>query len=106
MSDSAGALSGSGTPTGDGTHESDSAVNNWLNFALFSIGGVAAVGLVVILFGAYLMESENAGVIIAGTIILMVAVIAWILTALIMVGDLIRKLVTSRGNKPRKSPPQ
>ena len=80
--------------------------NTWLNFALFSIGGVAAIGLVVILFGAYWMEPENTGVIVAGTIILMLAVITWIFTGLIMVGSLIWRMINSRGNKPRKSPLQ
>ena len=56
------------------------------------------------LFGAYLMETNNDGVIVAGTIILLLAVVAWIFAALIMTGDLIRKLLISRGSKPRKSP--
>ena len=86
------------------TQKSGSAVDRWLNFALFSIGGVAAAGLVVVLFGAYLMETNNDGVIVAGTIILLLAVVAWIFAALIMTGDLIRKLLISRGSKPCKSP--
>ncbi len=107
LNDSPGSVSNGASP--DGTVEPKSGgagSNNWLNFALFSIGGVAAVGLVVILFGAYLMEPENTGAIVAGTIILMLAVIAWVFTALIMVGNLIWGMITSRGNESRKSPSQ
>ena len=95
-------VSGETSPVGASAPKRNQAVNNWLNLALFSIGGVAAVGLVVILFGAYLMKPVNAGVIVAGTIILMLAVIAWIFTALAMISTLIWKLITSRGNKARK----
>ncbi len=99
-------VSGGASPAGSGRPRENSNTSNWLNFVLFSIGGVAAIGLVVILFGAYLIGPDNAGVIVAGTIILMLAVIAWIFTGLIMVGNLIWKMITSLGNKPRKSPPQ
>ena len=87
-----------------GAQKSGSAVDKWLNFALFSIGGVAAVGLVMILFGAYLVASDS--LIVAGAAILSLATIAWILAALAMVGDLAWKLVSARGKRPRKSLPQ
>lgn len=93
-------------PAGAGEPKKDVSATDWLNFALFSIGGVAAMGLVVILFGAYLMEPQNAGVIVSGTIILMIAVIAWIFAGLTMVGNVIWKLITSRGITPRRSPPR
>ena len=82
------------------------AKRDWWNFAMFSIGGVAALGLVVVLSGAYLVQPEHAGLIVAGTIILMLAVIAWIFAALVMIGNLIWKIIASRGNKPRKSRPR
>ena len=104
--DAPGLVSDGALPAGAGGPNENAGASNWLNFALFSIGGVAAIGLVVILFGAYLMGKENTGVIVSGTIILMLAVIAWIFTGLIMVGNLIWRIATSRGNKPRKSPPQ
>ena len=105
-SDPVGPVSGEASSAGAGAPKKGASPSNWLSFALFSIGGVAAIGLVTILFGAYLMEPENAGVIVAGTIVLMLSVIAWIVTALAMVGNLIWKMVTSRGNKPRRLPPQ
>ena len=99
-----------GTPSTELGHEApvaeSRAKRDWWNFAMFSIGGVAALGLVVVLFGAYLLQSENTGVIVAGTIILMLAVIAWIFAALVMIGNLIWKIIASRGNKPRKSRPR
>ena len=105
-SDSAGTMSVEASSVGAGPPKENVPASNWLNLALFSIGGVAAIGLVVILFGAYLIKPENINVIVAGTIILMLAVMAWIFTALLMVGDLIWKMITSRGNKQRKSPPR
>ena len=105
-SDPAASASGEATPVGAGAPKGDPAVNNWLNLALFSIGGVAAIGLVVILFGAYLLKPANTGVIVSGAIILMLAIIAWIFAALTMIGNLLWKIINSRGNKPRKSPPR
>ena len=101
-SNPSGPAASEASSVGAGAPKGGPAVSNWLNLALFSIGGVAAIGLVVILFGAYLIEPVNTGVIVAGTIILMLAVIAWIFTALTMVGILVWKLITSRGNKARK----
>ena len=101
-SDPSGPASSESSAVGAGAPKGGSAVSNWLNLALFSIGGVAATGLVMILFGAYLIEPANTSVIVAGTIILMLAVIAWIFTALTMIGTLTWKLITSRGIKARK----
>lgn len=74
------------------------AKRDWWNFAIFSIGGVAALGLVVVLFGAYLVQPENTGLIVTGTIILILAVIAWIFMALTTIGIQIWKIIASRGN--------
>ena len=91
-----------GTPSTELGHDPPVAESrskrDWWNFAMFSIGGVAALGLVVVLFGAYLVQPENAGLIVAGTIILMLAVIAWIFMALTTIGIQIWKIITSRGN--------
>ena len=105
-SESAGPVSSKASLAGAGPPKENAPAGNWLNLALFSIGGVAAVGLVVVLFGAYLIKPENTGIIVAGAIILLLAVIAWIFTALTMVGLLIWQMITPRGNKRRKSPPQ
>ncbi len=71
---------------------------DWWNFAMFSIGGVAALRLVVVLFGAYLVQPENTRLIVAGTVILILAVIARIFVALTTIGSRVWKIIASRGN--------
>ncbi len=100
-----GPSDGNGATIVHGSHKFRSTSSKWLDFALFSIGGVAAAGLVVVLFGAYLIEPPSSGVIVVGTIVLLVATIAWIITALVMIGDIIWKLITSRGSKSHRLPP-
>jgi hypothetical protein len=87
-----------------GARLSGAGTNNWLNLAFLSIGAVAAIGLLVVLFGAYVMRPGNDGVIIAGAIVLLAAVVAWIFVALFMVGHLLRQLVTSRRDKKLREP--
>ena len=53
-----------------------------LTLASCIIGAVAAVGLLVTLFGAYVVEEDS--VVVAGTIIITSAAIAWIVGTVIM----------------------
>ena len=80
------------------------ATRDWWNFAIFSIGGVAALGLVVVLFGAYLTPNDT--LIVSGTIIMLLAVIAWILAACYVLVTIAKRWFTpgdkkSRGPQPR-----
>ena len=77
------------------------AKRDWWNFAIFSIGGVAALGLVVVLFGAYITPHDT--VIVSGTIILLLAVVAWILAACIVVANVAKQWLTPRDRKSRGS---
>ncbi len=99
-----------GTPSTELGHDApvaeSRAKRDWWNFAMFSIGGVAALGLVVVLFGAYLVQPENIGLIVGGTIVLMLAVIAWIFTAFAMIGISVWQWITVRGKKARKRLPE
>ena len=105
-SDLSGPVPGDAPRVGSGGLKEVTDGHNWSNVALFSIGGVAAIGLVIVLSGAYLVKPESVTMIVAGTVILMLAVIAWIFTALAMIGSLIWRLITSRGKKARKRLPK
>ena len=75
-----------------------------MNVAMFSIGAVTIIGMLVILFGLYITKPENVAIIFVGTIILLIAVLAWGVVVLIVVGHLIREIVNSRGKKRHKLP--
>ena len=75
-----------------------------MNIAMFSIGAVTIIGMLVILFGLYITKPENVAIIFVGTIILLIAVLAWGVVVLIVVGHLIREIVNSRGKKRHKLP--
>ena len=75
-----------------------------LNIAMFSIGAVTITGMLVILFGLYITKPENVAIIFTGVIILLIAVLAWGVVVLIVVGHLIREIVNSRGKKRHKLP--
>ena len=77
-----------------------------LNIAMFSIGAVTIIGMLVILFGIYITKPENVVIIFIGMIFLVIAVLAWGVVALVMIGHLIRGIVISRGKKRRKPPPR
>ena len=77
------------------------AKRDWWNFAIFSIGGVAAWGLVVVLFGAYLTPSDTA--IISGTIIMLIAVIAWILAVCFVIIDVVKQWFLIRDKRSRET---
>ena len=77
------------------------AKRDWWNFAIFSIGGVAALGLVVVLFGAYLTPSDTA--IISGTIIMLIAVIAWILAVCFVIVDVVKRWFLIRDKRSRET---
>ncbi|MDE0212640.1 MAG: hypothetical protein OXL37_04680 [Chloroflexota bacterium] len=69
---------------------------SWLDYAFYVIGGVVGIGFLVVLFGAYLVP--NLVVILVGTIIVIVGVVAWILAALLMIAIMLKSLF-SRGGK-------
>ena len=75
-----------------------------MNIAMFSIGAVTITGMLAILFGLYITKPENVAIIFTGAIILLIAVLAWGVVVLIVVGRLIREIVNSRGKKRHKLP--
>ena len=95
----------SGTPSTEMGHDAPVAEHrakrDWWNFAIFSIGGVAALGLVVVLFGAYLIPNNAA--IISGTIIMLVAVIAWFFSVCFVIVDVAKQWFVIRGKRSRET---
>ena len=55
----------------------------WLNRAFYVIAAVAGVGFLIVLFGAYAIQDDTT--LIAGTTVIVLAVVAWIITTIIMV---------------------
>ena len=94
----------SATTPGTGKRNPGAIDDRRLNIAMFSIGAVAMTGMLAILFGLYITKPENVAVIFIGTIILLIAVLAWGVVVLVMIGHLIRGIVNSRGKKGHKPP--
>lgn len=69
---------------------------DWLDYAFYAIGGVVGIGFLMVLFGAYLVP--NLVVILVGTIIVIVGVVAWIIAALLMIAIMLKSLF-SRGGR-------
>ena len=93
------------TPPSMGSSQPGATTTNWLNFGFLSIGAVAAVGLLLVLFSAYALKPANVNIIIVGSIILLISVVAWIVAALIMVSYLFRQLMVSRRGKRLRARP-
>ena len=55
----------------------------WLNRAFYIIGAIAGVGFLIVLFGAYAIQDDTT--LIAGTTVIVLAVVAWIITTIVMV---------------------
>ena len=68
-----------GPSRGDGTTSSHSVEIGWFNAIMLIIGGIAALGFVVVMAGAYLID--NVPAILAGTIAILIAAVAWIIVA-------------------------
>lgn len=92
-------------PSGIGTSQPGARYTNWLNFSFLSIGAVGAIGLLLVLFGIYAVKPENVNIIIAGSIILLISVVAWIVAASVMITNLFRHLVALRRDKQLRTPP-
>ena len=92
-------------PPGIGPSQPGATSTSWLNFGFLSIGAVGAIGLLLVLFGAYVVKPENANLIIAGSIILLISVVAWVIVASIMIIHLFRHLVALRRDKQLRTPP-
>ena len=89
---------------GAGKRNPGAIADRRLNIAMFSIGAVTITGMLAILFGLYITKPENVAIIFTGAIILLIAVLAWGVVVLIVVGHLIREIVNSRGKKRHKLP--
>ena len=55
----------------------------WLNRAFYIIGAVAGVGFLIVMLGAYAIQDD--ATLIAGTTVIVLAVVAWIITTIVMV---------------------
>ena len=70
----------------------------WLDRAFYGIGAVAGIGFLVVLFGAYV--TPNLVAILVGTIIIIIGVVAWIITALLMTAIMVKNLFGRGGGSP------
>lgn len=70
----------------------------WLNRAFYVIGAVAGIGFLVVLFGAYAVpeiwvNQPGTTIVVTGTIVMTLAMIAWIITAAVMISMIIKRLI-------------
>ena len=70
------------------------AEHDWLIPAVFSIGAFAALGLVVVAFGAYLTPSITA--VVVGVAIMLLAAMAWVIAALYLMVGILKRLFSPR----------
>ena len=83
-----------GSPQNDPANPSHALAIGWFNAVVLIIGGIAAIGFIVALAGAYLID--NVPTILAGTIVTLVAAIAWIMVSIFWMGNVIKRRFTSR----------
>ena len=88
-------------PPGNGSQESSRSIGiGWFNTSMLALGGVAALGFLVVMGGSYLFD--NVAAILAGTIIILAAAIAWIaLGVYFMVSVIKSRFVSHDRAKPR-----
>ena len=67
------------SPGGDATASQRADAIGWFNAALLIIGAIAALGFIAVMAGAYLID--NVPAILAGTILILIAAITWIILA-------------------------
>ena len=70
------------------------AEHDWLIPAVFIIGAFAALGLVVVAFGAYLTPSITA--VVVGVAIMLLAATAWVIAALYLMVGILKRLFSLR----------
>ncbi|MYC32428.1 MAG: hypothetical protein F4X64_04550 [Chloroflexi bacterium] len=75
----------------------------WFNAAMLAMGTTAAIGFLVALGGAYLAAIPNPGAILAGTIIVLLAAIAWIVAGLFVIISIAVGWFTSCGKTTSES---
>ena len=63
----------------------------WLNRTFYIIGAVAGIGFLLVLLGAYAISND--AIVLAGTIVITLAVMAWICAAVVMIAMMLRDLL-------------
>ena len=71
---------------------------HWLNRIFYIIGAIAGIGFLVVLFGAYAVpeiwiNQQGTTIVVVGTIVITLAVIAWIAAAVVMISMIIKRLI-------------
>ena len=74
---------------GDGSTSSRGDAMDWFNTLMLIIGGIAALGFVAVMAGAYLID--NVPAILAGTIVILIAAIIWIIMAGYWMASIIKR---------------
>ena len=84
----------------------ESTRNDWLSPIVFIIGGVAAIGLVIVAWGAYFApNAPNLTAVTAGVAIMLLAATAWILAATYLIASLVKRWFTDRRPASRPGSP-
>ena len=70
----------------------------WLNRTFYIIGAIAGIGFLAVLFGAYAVpeiwvNQQGTTIVVVGTIVMTLAVIAWIIAAVVMISMMIKRLI-------------
>ena len=100
-----GEITASELAAGAPSEAMEASGNDWLMPAVFIIGGVAAIGLVIVALGAYLApNAPNLAAVTAGVAIMLLAAIAWIFAATYLIASLVKQWFT--GRRPASRPGQ
>ena len=65
---------------------------SWVSFASFIFAGITGLGLLVLVFGVYLIPSDL--LILIGAAIMSLAAMGWVAVALVMIGIIVKRLLT------------
>ena len=75
----------------------------WMDVASFIFTGVAAIGLLIVLFGVFLTPNDL--VTLIGALIVTLAAIGWLATAIALLVSIIKLWLTSAGKVSAAGPP-
>ena len=91
-----------GASSGKPAAPSSTSADDWMGAASFVFAGVAAIGMLVVMFGVFLTANDTA--VLAGAIIVSLAGLGWLVVGLMMIFSIGKRWFTF-SRKASKAPP-
>ncbi len=77
------------------------ASDDWASLSSFVLAGICGLGLLVVVFGAYLIRSD--ALLLIGAGIMCLGAIGWVFVAILMVGIIVKRWLTFPGTSDKVS---